>query len=520
MPLLLPTYLLPLLFICSTLLYSEPLSKNLTRSFRPLPSINSERRSGNADHPAHKLRHVVCPPETQNLAETEALCQFGQLTKHTADDAIERSKLKAARLDPSFKENRSVHSGTALRRRRTTEDVPAGSHAPPAKKPALRIRATDSRLCSGYPRRMHDSPMEEDEPIAGPSRPLLRRPSLTSYVNAAEDSDEEDDGMPSSTPTPPPKQRAPQRRVASSSSPSLSSLSKGKYAAFSESPTSLNHVPLARRHSEDPSISYDSAPDDSISPIEHQSGSQRSIEEVPLSPVVPSPVSLSKHPANIMPPPPVPAQARPSEHPPASSSTHSQSSFSQSSRLPPNMYQSTVLSKQFAVPSSSQAAGASTSQRARSSRAPEQPQRELGMRRRYGEGGGGRYREPDQRPKTIKPWKAPSRMPVPAAAAGAGSAGIAVVARESGIVAVQSQGSLSPVVPDPPFAIARAQGFVGSIMANGGEAPQLEMSARRAEPSDDMDQDETGKEADSSYGDVSFDFDPDALDEAMSMYDA
>ncbi|EIW56091.1 uncharacterized protein TRAVEDRAFT_73720, partial [Trametes versicolor FP-101664 SS1] len=178
---------------------SEPLSKNLTRSFRPLPSVNSERRSGNADHPAHKPRHVLCPPETQDLAETEALCQFGQLTKHTADGANERSKLKAARIDLSFKENRSVHSGTALRRRRTTEDVPAGSHAPPAKKPALRIRATDSRLCSGYPRRMQDSPMEEDEPIAGPSRPLLRRPSLTSYVNAAEDSDEEDDGMPSST---------------------------------------------------------------------------------------------------------------------------------------------------------------------------------------------------------------------------------------------------------------------------------------------------------------------------------
>lgn len=140
------------------------------------------------------------------------------------------------------------------------------------------------------------------------------------------------------------------------------------------------------------------------------------------------------------------------------------------------------------------------------------------MRRRYGEGGGGKYQPPAEPPKKTRGFTAPSW--VSAAAAGAGSAGIAVVARESGAVAVQSQGSLSPVVPDPPFAIARAQGFVGSIMANGGEAPQLEMSARRAEPRDDMDQDETGKEADSSYGDISFDFDPEALDEAMSMYDA
>ncbi|EIW56090.1 uncharacterized protein TRAVEDRAFT_30653, partial [Trametes versicolor FP-101664 SS1] len=82
------------------------------------------------------------------------------------------------------------------------------------------------------------------------------------------------------------------------------------------------------------------------------------------------------------------------------------------------MYQSTVLSKQFAVPSSSQAAGASTSQRARSSRAPEQPQRELGMRRRYGEAGGGKYQPPAEPPKKTKGFTAPSW--VSAAAAGAG----------------------------------------------------------------------------------------------------
>ncbi len=502
-------YLLSLPFFISSPLHSDSLLENSTRSSRRFPSVNSTRRPGNANHPAHQSRHAVFLPETQDPERAQAMHQMGDMCMHVVDHTNKTSKRKAERINPSFKDNPSVHSRTALRRRRTTEDVQLALHAPPAKKPALQSRATESRLRSAHPRPVHDCPMNEDEPIAGPSRPLFRRPSLTSYVNAAEDSDEEDDGMPSSTPTPPPKHRVPQRSVsvASSSSPSSASLSKGKYAAFSESPTSLNHVPLARQHSEDPSMSYDSMLDDSASPIEQQSGSQRSTEEEPLSPVVPSPVSLSKHPANAMlPPQALPARALPPQRPRAPSSTRSHAPRPQHSPLPGNTHQSKNLSKPYVPPSSSQAAGPSTSQPARPPRASQQPQRELGMRP-YHHG---------QRPNPNKPYQKLTIKPAPAACAGASTMG---VAREPAAVAVQRQRSLSPEVPDPPFAIARAR----DPTADGAQAqaPQLEMSARRAEPRGDvdMDQDEAGKDADSSYGNISFPFDEADIEEAMRPHD-
>ena len=70
------------------------------------------------------------------------------------------------------------------------------------------------------------------------------------------------------------------------------------------------------------------------------------------------------------------------------------------------------------------------------------------------------------------------------------------------------QGVTLQVVPDPPH--------VAAISAPSRPPQVLEMSARRPEPGNAMDE---GKEADSSYGDIPFDFDREALDEAMSAYD-
>ncbi|KAI0368504.1 hypothetical protein BV20DRAFT_969132 [Pilatotrama ljubarskyi] len=514
---------------------SNPALKSIIRNCRPErssdhpapappPAVPTEaghtlRRPGNANHPAHRPRHTVLIQETQDPEVDEAKRQFDSIARHAIDYSLHISKRKAAKLDPAHKENRSSSSAATLQRRHTAEEIQAAPPAPKPKAP-LKSRSTEPSVSFATGTNARPDAMDEDHPVPGPSKPTFRRPNLTDFVNASEDDDEDDDGMPSSTPTPPPRQRIPQRSVSSASS--SVSASKGKarqFAAFSESPTSLSQAPLTRRHSIDPSVSYSSARSISTSPVEQRPSSQSSQRERDPSPVVPSPLALAAQQCpSAMPPPPVPvSQPAPPPSPFAQSQPRSQSphppQYSQapaSSRLPPNVSQSPALSRPYVMPSSTPGAS-----QARPLRASQRGPPPLGMRP-IARAGAGKYQVPKAHPKAIAGFTVPfknrpangvARGPAAAVASGAGVGGSSA-AGASGSVSVAA--AIATRVPSAPVVDGR-----GNAAAVG--APVLpEMSARRPEPPDAT---EDGKEADSSYGDIPFDFDLDALDEAMSVYD-
>ncbi|KAI9068999.1 hypothetical protein FKP32DRAFT_1754106, partial [Trametes sanguinea] len=271
---------------------------------RPAPSEAAvRRREGSANHPAHLRRHVIGSDATQDSDVNEAMAEFKSRAAKTIDKSIQISKLKAAKLAGA---QRGTAYSSTIQRRHTSEDVQAASH-PPAPKGKLKSRLTDPEV-SAPPNDKQDrraDAMDEDRPVAGPSKRLFSLPPVPGFFDEAQK--DEDDGPPACTPTPPPKQRSSGRSVSSASSSS----SKGKshpFSAFSESPSSLHETPLTRRHSIDPSVSYTSTRFDLDSPsLERHSSSQQSRREVELSPVIPSPVALAARSAPSLPdtlPPP------------------------------------------------------------------------------------------------------------------------------------------------------------------------------------------------------------------------
>ncbi|OSD07680.1 hypothetical protein PYCCODRAFT_1473378 [Trametes coccinea BRFM310] len=470
---------------------------------QPAPSdVPARRREGGAKHPAYSRRHVIGSDATQDPDANEAMAEFTSRAAKTVYTSIKNSKLKAARLA-------GARSGTALsstvQRRHSSEDIAAQ----PALKVMLKSRLSAPKV-SAPPRerqRGRTDAMDEDRPVAGPSKRLFSLPPVPGFFD--EEQKNEDDGPPSCTPTPPPKQRSSGRSASSASSSS----SKGKsrqFSAFSESPSSLHETPLTRRHSIDPSVSCTSSHFDMGSPAERHSSSQQSRREVELSPVIPSPVALAARSVPPLPdtlPPPDYSSSQVAPRPRQSQAPHiRRSQAPSSSRLPPNMTQSPALSKPYVVPSPSQSASQALAHAPnRPPRASQRGPPALGMRRTHVGPGVGKYQVPKEPAKTTNGFKVPFKKPPGSGAGDASGAGSAVDAYGSG------RGG-SPVVPDPPHIAAQAK-----APATSGAGHQIvEMSARRPEPEDAMDE---VKEADSSYGDISWDFDPAAIDEAMSMYD-
>ncbi|KAI0666370.1 hypothetical protein C8Q78DRAFT_1082991 [Trametes maxima] len=471
------------------------------------------RAPGDPKHPARMPRNPIYFPETQDPDVIEAKQLFKAKALGVQIQAIETARLKAAKLHRlQQKENGTSSRGSALRRRHTAEVVQPVTHSS-RQNAALRGTTTDSNVSSLRRRASIASQPVEDGPVAGPSRLFDLHP-LRFPTPLDDEEEDEDDGMPTSTPSPHPRPRS-QKRGAFSASPSLSSsVTKsdlGQFSAFSESPTSLDHAPLARRHSVDPSTSFSVPRPESASPIERRSTTQHSSHEPELSPVVPSPAALAARPplppeAIPHPPAPAPVLSLPSPSPlippPLPAPLHSQVQAPAPSRPAPHPSQFPSPSRPYVMPSSTPGA----SQPPRPIRASQRGPPALGMRPLV-RAGVGKYKVPRENPKAIAGFKVPFKNGV-ANGAGAG------IGKRSQVSSRDAQSQVAVVGP-PRVTI--------SVPVAPARAPAvLEMSARRAEPVSSVDgtdaMDEV-KEADSSYGDIPFDFDPEALDEAMSMYD-
>ncbi|KAI0325557.1 hypothetical protein GY45DRAFT_1438280 [Cubamyces sp. BRFM 1775] len=464
------------------------------------PAILPSRRQANSAHAAYRSRNMLTFPETQGVqdAQQELVLKIG----HMSEFVRERSKRKArktAQREALRSGIATASAGAALQRRDTNEGIGQSSRVSSSKaKALLRSNHTDPTLASTSSGKhvAEDDPMDEDEPIVGPSKVAPRPSAMTPRLF---DNEDENDGAPSTTPTPPPKHRNSTTASRSSSAPKGKS---GQYSAFTESPTSLHQTSL----SADASMSYAGMSFETDSASEPQP-----------SPVIPSPVSLAVQQgepeavADGPPEPtfPPPASARPS---PTLARPRSQvQPQASSSRLPPALSQSPALSKPYVMPSPTP--GASQTRPARASQRPPPP---LGMR--PNRPGASRYSVPKEPSKSIGGFRVPSFKPPTGhgARTAPGFSSSPSVSRSNsgssngaaGREADAMQGVTSQVVPDPPH--------VAAISAPSRPPQVLEMSARRPEPGNAMDE---GKEADSSYGDIPFDFDREALDEAMSAYD-
>ncbi|KAH9896550.1 hypothetical protein C8Q73DRAFT_415093 [Cubamyces lactineus] len=449
-------------------------------------------RQTNSAHAAYRNRNMLAFPETPDVQEAHR--QLTRQMRTVRVQVTDRSRQwvrKVAQRKLLRSGTTTVSAGAALQRRDTNEGIGQSSRKSTDKaKATLRSNHTDPTLASNsWKSNAMDDPMDEDGSIAGPSKLASMSSAVSSHLHHIDD---ENDGAPSSTPTPPPKHRN------SSIAARSSSASKGKsaqYSALTESPTSLHQTFLMRSQSADASMSIktDSA-------------------QVPQpSPVVLSPVSLavqhgqtvavSDGPPESLFPPPASSHRSPSlAHP--RSQVQPQAS---SSHLPPAMSQSSSLSKPFVVPSPTP--GATQSKPVHSSQRPPPP---LGMRPNR-PGAPGQYPVSKEPPKgtgdhRIPPFKPPTGNGMKKAS---GSSSGSLGSRSNSGSGSAMQGIVSQAVPDPPH--------VAAIPVLSRPPQVLEMSARRPEPGDAMDE---GKEADSSYGDIPFDFDREALDEAMSAYDA
>ncbi|KAI8973165.1 hypothetical protein BD414DRAFT_499342 [Trametes punicea] len=387
-----------------------------------------------------------------------------------------------------------------MQRRHTSEDIQA---VPAASAPRciLKSRSTDPDISAVLRRDPRGATMGCDQPIAGPSKPVFSLPPVRPLPG--DEREDEDEGAPSSTPTPPPKQRTQQRNV-SSASASLSRPKGGysRFSALSESPSSLHQTTIDQMHSVDSPVFLASTPFEAEPPAGRLSSSRRSARSPEVSDIVPSPVASTTRKAasssGDMPFPPPPREP----HAPLLLP----SPVSASSRLPPTLTQSPTLSKPYVMPSSTP--GASQVRPVRASQRAPPP---LGMRRAHGSGVS-KYQVPKERPKAIKGFKIPFKDPQ---VNGGREASSSASEPQAGAVAAvaRAQSYDASAVPDPPHAPATAQGSA-SVTQPPDQVPQ--MSARRPEPADGIDE---VKEADSSYGDIPFDFDRETLDEVMSIYD-
>ena len=171
------------------------------------------------------------------------------------------------------------------------------------------------------------------------------------------------------------------------------------------------------------------------------------------------------------------------------------------------MSQSPALSKPYVVPSA--APGATQARHVHDSQKPPPALGMLSCR----PGTKSKYslsNKPSKGPKAsrIPPFKSPTVNSTTNAPGSPSSSSGSRSNSGSGVAAHAMQEIASQVVPGPPH--------VAAIPASSRPPQVMEMSARRPEPVYAIDE---GKEADSSYGDIPFDFDREALDEAMSAYD-
>ncbi|KAI0644135.1 hypothetical protein C8Q79DRAFT_1011935 [Trametes meyenii] len=468
------------------------------------------RAPGDPKHPARIPRNTVYFPKTQDPEALEAKQLFKTKALGVQIQAIETAKLKAAKQHRlQQKENEDSSRRFTLRRRHTAEVAQPAPH-PSRRKAALKGTITDLNVSYLRRRASLASEAVEGQPIAGPSRLFDHHPFPPP---ALLDEEDDEDGMPASTPSPHPRLRS-QKRGTYSASPSFSSSasknSSSQFSAFSELPTSLDHAPLTRRHSVDLSTSFSISNSQPAPLIERQSSTRSVTREPALSLVIPSPAALAAHP--IVPPEPIPHPPTPaplltlpSPSPlipePPTPSFHTQA-------LPPAPARSHPIPRpsQFPSPSWPYVMPTSTpsASQPRVIRVSQRWPPALGMRPLV-RPGAGKYQVPRENPKAIVGFKVPFKH-------GAGNRTSADVPKRS-----QTSNTRPQVAKVGP---PRATVLVLPAPARAQVAP--DMSARRAEPvsaADGPDAMDEVKEADSSYGDVPFDFDPEALDEAMSMYD-
>ncbi|KAI0828578.1 hypothetical protein BC628DRAFT_1316347, partial [Trametes gibbosa] len=175
----------------------RPSSNSIPSSTQtPGGNVSISRRSGNANHPAHKPRHAVFLPETQDPDVREAVQLFHGKAFQTINYSLDLSKRKAAKRNPSLRKNVSYHSSVTLQRRRTTEDIQSPSTrlhttVPQSHSAGFHVPSTSTH---------HPVPRDNMSLVAGPSKVIIKRRSLTSFANtAADDDDDEDMSFPSST---------------------------------------------------------------------------------------------------------------------------------------------------------------------------------------------------------------------------------------------------------------------------------------------------------------------------------
>ncbi|KAI0746396.1 hypothetical protein C8Q80DRAFT_770755 [Daedaleopsis nitida] len=490
-----PIHVLAKLICLLSALRASNSKPKLCRDVLPPPLIPRPRKMGDPNHPARARAALSCTTTEPTPSVASARGEFQNLMGALCVDMKARSNRVAAK---SFKasvrdkdKSRCVdgritkpsRDKTTIRRERTSEAVCLPPQ--PTKTARLKAYATHPDLSSSAA-----VPMDQDDPpVAGPSTQLAR-------VFLKSSMSEPDYDFPSSTPTPPPKERTRPKASSSSDKRTSSSVSR-TFQSTSSSPLGMTSHPSRSSHGD----SFDAcrlsrpatSPDDSIessSLMMQDTSSPDSPEPSSIRPE-PKPVpyvprSLSAMSMGLSAPPPDPDAPLPTFTTAAPSSTPLPF-------LPPP-------SRPFVAPS--QVPGASQIERPRASQHPPP----LGMLRRHGLSSKFQTKsKPFKVPFAVKkdaapaPDAGPSKSESPAGMGGfhrGGSAmtGVSVEREECGR-------SLSPVVPDPPHVVARAQALQAERWRSAAE-PQpeaaLEMTARRPEPVPMKEDEEENRDANSS----------------------
>ncbi len=421
----------------------------------PLPS----------NHPAKakrfELRQEDSPSMPQHIDELHsAIDKMNGKVQRNARQKAHKDRRDFARLDlgPSVKPlvNKSEQSFTApLTREHPFQDAP-----PPDKSSRLQARASEPDM-TGLRASGANGPSNPSRRTSHPILDTLRKPMDIDW-----------DSIPSNTPTPPCRRRGSRSTVSS-----FSKYKNGSEASYSSSsamsPLTIHHRSHSPLYSPGADVSMtDQGP--AGSPVDPPNNSPLVPNEVFSLSGLPSPGVPS--PPALIPPPPPPLSARP-DPPPAR--------LTQLALAPTPTAAPSPLSRPFALPSQ---ARPTQTQGARP-HASQKP-RLLGMCRAPGQsstyGGVNKpYKLPlPTRPKRPPPAPAPCRLDRYAEATGDSTA---LLSEGGG----DERRSMSPVIPDPPYIVARAQ-----MLAS--QSPVLEMSARRPEPRDEEDEDGDVKDANSS----------------------
>ncbi|KAI0780381.1 hypothetical protein BD413DRAFT_463255, partial [Trametes elegans] len=164
-------------------------------------TVSAVRRPGNVNHPAHMPRHVVYIQETQDPEVQQAAAEFAAMVSHTTAGVQKRSAKKAGKMGHNTLENVKPCAESTLQRRHTSEDVQPTPRISAQRKVA-KTHSADPKAGRNRKRLRQDAPMDEDEPIAGPSKSVMYtifKPVPGVSFGDDEDEEEADGGMPSST---------------------------------------------------------------------------------------------------------------------------------------------------------------------------------------------------------------------------------------------------------------------------------------------------------------------------------